>query len=226
MSPATAYNPPSIAHIVRDALTFDPKNWGSDGMNADGLPEAVARLFALLGERQVEYVLVGGVALLAYIEGRNTQDIDLIMALPSLKRLPEIEIQSQDVNFARGKFDELQIDLLLTRNRLFEQVLRRYAAPRRFAGRELPCATVEGLLLLKLYALPSLYREGSFARVGLYENDIATLMHAYRPAMEPLFGELAWHLSETDLAEVRSIVAEIRARMERFDRGANERNDI
>jgi hypothetical protein len=35
---------------------------------------------------------------------------------------------------------------------------------------------VEGLILLKLYALPSLYRQGNFAKVGIYENDVATLL--------------------------------------------------
>jgi hypothetical protein len=80
------------------------------------------------------------------------------------------------------------------------------------------CATVEGLLLLKLYALPSLYRQGNFARVALYEGDIATLMHDYRPPVEPLFEELREHLSDTDLASLRKIVGEIQERIERFDR--------
>ena len=36
---------------------------------------------ALLRERQNEYVLVGGIGLLQYVAGRNTEDIDLIMAV-------------------------------------------------------------------------------------------------------------------------------------------------
>jgi len=58
---------------------------------------------------------------------------------------------------------------------------------------------VEGLLLLKLYALPSLSRQENFARVGLYENDIATLNHDYRPDLNPLFEELESHLSASDM---------------------------
>jgi hypothetical protein len=42
-----------------------------------------------------------------------------------------------------------------------------------------------GLLLLKLYALPSLYREGNFARVGLYENDVATLLSYFAQRPDP-----------------------------------------
>ena len=82
--------------------------------------------------------------------------------------------------------------------------------------RNIQCATVEGLLLLKLFALPSLYRQGSFERVGIYENDIAILMYAFKPKMEPLFTELNNHLNETDMAEARKIVADIEARIQRF----------
>ena len=165
---------------------------------------------------------MGGVALLQYIEGRNTEYIDLIMALPALKQLPEIEVTTQDANFARAKFDELQIDLLLTRNPLFETVRQHYATTHRFVEQEIPCATVEGLLLLKLYALPSLYRQGNFARVGIYENDVATLIHDYQPKLEPLFDELAHHLSDADLAAVREIVTEIQQRIARFGKGRGE----
>ena len=54
--------------------------------------------------------------------------------------------------------------------------------------------------------------------MALYESDISTLMHDYRPPIEPLFEELQPHLSPTDLAAVRRIVAEIQERIERFDR--------
>jgi len=191
-------------------------------MDPDSLIQTVERLFAVLRERKIDYVLVGGVAMLQYIEGRNTEDIDLIMALPSLQRLPEIEIVSQDRDFARGKFGALQIDILLASNPLFDKVRRSYTATRHFAEQDIPCATVEGLLLLKLYALPSLYRQGNFARVGIYENDIATLLHDYRPPLNPLFDELARHLSDTDLAAVREVVDAIEQRIQRFRSGRGE----
>ena len=116
---------------------------------------------------------------------------------------PEIRLASQDANFARGRFEDLQIDFLLTRNPLFERVRRQYATTQPFRERDIVCATVEGLLLLKLYALPSLYRQANFARVGIYENDVATLVQAYHPDLEPLFAELSRHLSASDLASVR-----------------------
>lgn len=185
-------------------------------MNADSLLTQVEQLFNLLDSRKVDYALVGGIALLTYVEGRNTQDIDLIMALPSLSKLPEIKIDSQDMYFARGKFGELQIDILLTKNPLFATVEKQYTTTKQFMDRTIRCATVEGLILLKLFALPSLYRQGSFERVGIYENDIATLVNAFDPNMDALFKELASYLNETDMAEARRIVTDIEARVQRF----------
>ncbi len=211
-----------IGKVIRNAVTFKFRPRSGEPVNTDSLLQTVARLFNLLCERRVDYVLVGGIALLRYVEGRNTEDIDLIMAVSSLKELPEIQIVSQDVNFARGQFDELQIDILLTRNPLFEQVQKNYTAVQRFVEQDIPCATVEGLLLLKLYALPSLYREGNFARVGIYENDIATLLHDYHPALEPLLKELARYLNETDVSAVQEVVAEIQQRLDRFGKGLGD----
>lgn len=190
-------------------------------MNADSLLTQIEQLFDLLDSRKVDYVLVGGIALLTYVEGRNTQDIDLIMALPSLSKFPEIKIDNQDMYFARGKFGELQIDILLTKNPLFAIVEKSYTTTKQFLDRTIRCATVEGLILLKLFALPSLYRQGSFERVGIYENDIATLIHAFSPSIEPLFTELSNYLNETDMAEARKIMLDIESRIQRF-RKANK----
>lgn len=185
-------------------------------MNADSLLTQVEQLFNLLDSRKAGYVLVGGIALLTYVEGRNTQDIDLIMALPSLAKIPEIKIESQDMYFARGKFGELQIDILLTKNPLFAKVEQSYTTNKQFMDRSIRCATVEGLILLKLFALPSLYRQGSFERVGIYENDIAALMYTFKPNTPALFTELEKHLNEVDMAEARRIVTDVEARIQRF----------
>jgi hypothetical protein len=180
-------------------------------------PEHGSRLFTILQQQKIEYLLVGEIALRKYVECRSSEIIDLIMALSSLEKLPELRVEDRDDDFARASFDGLRVDLLLTSNPLFEEVRQRYATTQRFTEQDISCATVEGLLLLKLYALPSLYRQGNFARVALYESDISTLMHDYRPAMEPLFEKLQANLSPTDLAAVRRITAEIQERIERFD---------
>jgi hypothetical protein len=205
-----------IGQVIRNAVVFNVKNWRGEMMNSNSLLEAVERLFALLEDRSVDYVLVGGIALLHYVEGRNTEDLDLIVALGDLEKLPEIELESRDPYFARGQMGTLRIDMLLTANPLFAAVREKHTTVQKFLDREVPIATVEGLLLLKLYALPSLYRQGSFARVGIYEADIATLVQAYRPALDRLLDELSAYLGESDLHEVQDIVGEIRGRIDRF----------
>jgi len=211
-----------IGGIIRNGVVFNFKSWRGNEVSADNLLETVARLFALLQERQIDYVLVGGIALLQYVEGRNTEDIDLIMAVSSLDSLPEIQVVDQNQDFIRGKFDELQIDILLTRNPLFDKVRRQYTTTQPFIEQNIPTATVEGLLLLKMYALPSLYRQGNFARVALYENDLTMLIHDYHPDLEPLLVELSQYVRETDLTAMRDIIAEIQQRIDRFNKTLRE----
>src|SRR3954465_5076764 len=126
MKTAENRQPVHIGKVVRNARVFNFRNPRGGNLSDSGLLDSVARLFALLEERQIDYVLVGGIALLQYVEGRNTEDIDLIMALSSLDSLPEIQIADQNVDFMRGKFDELQIDILLTRNPLFDKIRQQY----------------------------------------------------------------------------------------------------
>ena len=140
----------------------------------------------------------------------------MLIAASSLEKLPELKIANQELYFVRANYGELQIDVWSTQNPLFKKVLRKYSKAQPFLDRNIPLATVEGLLLLKLYALPSLYRQGNFARVGIYENDIATLLNYYQPDMPALLSELAKYVDENDLAEIKSIVADIHNRISRF----------
>jgi hypothetical protein len=220
---AAALPPVHIGKVVRNAQIFNFRNPRGGAVSDSALFDAVARLFKLLAERQVDYLLVGGIALLTYVEGRNTEDIDLVVPPSALEVVPEIRITGQDGDFRRGSFDGLQVDLLLTSHPLFAHVRQRHATIQRFVEREIPCATVEGLLILKLYALPSLYRQGDLVRVALYETDVLALLDRYRPPTEPLFEELKPHLPATDLAAVRAIVGEIQQKIERFDLGPGRR---
>ena len=212
-----------ISHVLWNAATFNPKKRCEvPAMDFNDLLRNVERLFELLEARGIDYALVGGVAMLSYVEGRNTEVLDLLMEKATLAKLPELEVIGRDRFFVRARFGELQIDVLLSTNALFDLVRREYTARRRFAEREVVCATVEGLLLLKLYALPSLYRQGNFARVGLYENDVATLLYHYAPDIDALLGILSNHLSAGDVAEVRGILGEIEQRLQRFRRSGGE----
>jgi hypothetical protein len=205
-----------IGNVIRNAVAFNVKNWLGSSMNSDSLIQSVQDLFSVLEQRKIDYVLVGGIALLHYVEGRNTQDLDLLMSLSSVEKLPELNISSQDMYFIRANYGELEIDIRLTKNPLFKKVHSKFSKEQRFLDRNIPIATVDGLLLLKLYALPSLYRQGNFARVGIYENDIATLLHDYEPDVTILLSELSNFVSESDLAEIKNILADIQKRIKRF----------
>ena len=214
-----------IGEVVRNAVVFHPGKEAT--VDPDSLIETVAHFFSYLDEHQIEYVLVGGIALLQYVEGRNSDDIDLIMASSSLTRLPELAIESRDGDFARGHgpddhlvrghFRNLKVDVLLTSNPVFDEVRKCHAVMQRFVEQDIPCATVEGLILLKLYALPSLYRQGNFTRVGPYENDVATLIQSYSPSLEPLVDKLSSYLNKSDLSQMQEILRDIERRISRFE---------
>jgi len=205
-----------IGDVIRNAVVFNFKNWLGGTMNSDSLIQSVQDFFAVLEQRKIDYVLVGGIAILHYVEGRNTQDLDLLMAVSSLEKLPELKVISKDMYFVRANYNELEIDVLLTQNPLFKKVHSEYSKVQKFLDRNIPLATVEGLLLLKMYALPSMYRQGNFARVGIYENDIATLLHYYQPDMPSLLSELSKYVNETDFAEINGVVSDIQNRIKRF----------
>ena len=205
-----------IGSVIQNAVAFNVKKWIGGMMNSESLIQLVQDLFEVLEQRKIEYVLVGGIALLRYVEGRNTQDLDLLMSLSSLEKLPELKVTSQDMYFAQSDYGGLQIDVLLTQNPLFKKVQNKYSKVQQFLDRAIPIATVEGLLLLKLYALPSLYRQGNFARVGIYENDVATLLHYYQPDVSILLKELSKYTNANDLSEIKNIVTDMQSRIDRF----------
>ncbi|MGG6237775.1 hypothetical protein ACQ4N7_03970 [Nodosilinea sp. AN01ver1] len=205
----------AIAEIIQNGLAFDVKNWGS-AMEFGDLLATVESLFATLEDRQIEYLLVGGIAMLSYVEGRNTQDIDFIISKRALDDLSELVILEEDRDFVRGNFGPLQVDLLLTQNKLFKLINQRYAIKKTFGDRTIRCVTVEGLIILKLYALPSLYRQGNFDRASLYENDITQLMMNYPTELEPIFKILQPHLLASDIEAIRETANELKLRIQRF----------
>jgi hypothetical protein len=52
--------------------------------------------------------------------------------------------------------------------------------------------------------------------VGIYENDIATLLHDYQPDMPALLNELSKYVNQKDLAEIKGVVSDIQKRIQRF----------
>lgn len=206
----------AISEIVKHGVLFDLKNWEKGMTDGENLSQVIERLFNTLSDRKINYLLVGGVALLSYVEGRNTQDIDFILAKQDLETIPEITITEENQDFIRGDFEGLQVDILLTQNELFNKVLKQFTTKRNFGNRTIRCVTVEGLMLLKLYALPSLYRQGKFDRVSIYENDILLLMLNYKVNLESILEILSSYMIESDRIEINGIVVDIERRIQRF----------
>ena len=206
----------AINEIVKNGIFFDVKNWNETMTNINDLFANIDQLFNTLEERKINYLLVGGVALLSYIDGRNTQDIDLILSRKDLNNLSEIIISDENNDFIRANFYGLQIDLLLTQNKLFKTILQQFVTQRKFGERVVRCVTVEGLIILKLYALPSLYGQGKFDKLSIYENDILLLLLNNNVDFNPILKLLANHLIKSDLEQIKEILADIQARIKRF----------
>ena len=172
-------------------------------------------LFTMLKERQVPHVLVGGLALLFHTEARNTEDVDLIVAVADVTTLPGLKIEEQNEWFAKALCGQLRVDLLFTTNPLFALVAAKHAALRTFRSHAVQVATPEGLLLLKLFALPSLYRQGQAARAALYESDIAQLLVADSILDATLLGALRPHMIESDINALAGVLADVRKQLAR-----------
>lgn len=94
--------------------------------------------------------------------------------------------------------------------------MQQYATTQRFGERDIRCVNVEGLIILKLYVLPSLYRQGNFDRVSIYENDILLLLLQYSIDIKETFKTLSNHLLPTDLEQIREIANDMESRVKRF----------
>ncbi len=113
------------------------------------VPQDAMELFRLRHERRVNYLPGGGMAMLTYMRGRNTKNVDLRMSVAALEQLPELTIENRQDFFARGKFRSIQVDLLLTVNPLFKIVLERFATRHPFEELAVPTATAEGRMGVK-----------------------------------------------------------------------------
>ncbi len=206
-----------IARVITDATL---SRWTSKEqthpMSPASIPEDTEKFLDALEAAQVPYLLVGGIALLQYVETRNTQDIDFILALDHAKTIQGLEIRDINEFFAQAFYGDLQVDLLRPTNPLFRTILETESTLSDFQGRSLKTATPKGLIILKLYALPSLYRQGDITRAAIYESDITALLNAHPSPHQDLLSPLADHLTTSDLNEVAKILDEISQKLSRF----------
>ena len=195
----------NIAEVLYEAIAFNPKNWNRDSM-AKEIAAASDRLFDELEREKIPFTLVGGLAMLSHVAGRNTFDLDLIVSLKEIRRLGAIEIREVNEWFAMTSYSGLRVDVLRPECPVFDLVHRRFSEPRDFAGRTVLTATKEGLILLKLFALPTLYRTFQMEKVGIYETDIGSLIKAGCRNNKELLKLLKPHLEEGEFSELRQVL--------------------
>jgi hypothetical protein len=203
-----------LAAVVRDATVSYP----ASDMNDDSLLAATRHFIKALEHEKIPHVLVGGLAVLQYVDGRNTRDIDLIIAVDDLPRLPDFHLDEKNEWFATGTSGPLRVDLLFTANPLFAQIMEHHSAKRDFLGARLNCATPHGIILLKLFALPSLYRQGNIDRAALYETDILQLLHHHPADPESLLHTLTPHMTPSDINALRAVLTDIQSRLAHANR--------
>ena len=135
----------------------------------DSLADALARLDRFLREWNRPIALIGGVAVIARVATRPTEDIDLIaratagdvdellaLALKHGYSFDRDACELAAMGLVRlypagAKKDGFGLDILFADNPYYEQILSR-ADPVELGGVTLPVATAEDLVLLKLEA--------------------------------------------------------------------------
>ena len=198
-----------LASVVRDASL----PYLAPDMSDANLLETTRRFIQTLAFQNIPHVLVGGLAVLQYVDGRNTRDIDLIIAVEDLGRLPGFLLEEKNDWFATGTSGPLRVDLLFTANPLFAHVREHHSEERTFLDARLRCATPQGIILLKLFALPSLYRQGNIDRAALYETDILQLLHHHPLGSGALLDALAPHMIPSDINALRNVLTDIGSRL-------------
>jgi hypothetical protein len=204
------------ARIISFARAANPANW--EGAVTPDYEDLVSRFMALLESRKARFVVVGGIALLQHVSGRNTEDIDIILSAAELADLPELVVQERSEMFAYCRYGELRVDVRFAAHRLFHQVLERFSVPMDYHTGRYQTATIEGLILLRLFALPSLYRQFGFDRVAIYEADVTQLLSRTEEPDDFFLALLQPHLPASDQTEIAGILSDIRGRIRRMRR--------
>src|SRR5205085_5726089 len=90
-----------IGQVLLDAWEVGSDRWkntplqlreGASEHQPSPIPRDAPDLFRVLEQRGVHYLLVGGIAMLTYVQGRNTKDVDLLMSVKAMQQVPELEI--------------------------------------------------------------------------------------------------------------------------------------
>jgi hypothetical protein len=152
----------------------------------DEIPGSVRTLFDHLETNHVPYGLVGGVAILHYIPGRNTQVLDFILSVEDGRKVPGLTIVEENPQFALADLNGLRVDLLRPSVAFHRFISKKYSQRISSNNRSIRAATPEGIALMKMFALPSLYRQFRMDKVAIYEADIFNLIFHLEFPLAPL----------------------------------------
>ena len=167
----------AICQSIYDANAYNIQNWQKGfPIDYDMLPELVLKFLKLLEDLKVDFCIVGGIAYLAYIQDRNTKDLDILISVTELEKIINyVEVTNKDVNFTNTKFEGMSIDFLKTSNSLFEYVKKHETTTYNFAEGNYPIATITGLILMRFDAIIDLYQKARFEKIPRYELDLQYL---------------------------------------------------
>ena len=200
----------AICQSIYDANAFNIQNW-RDGfpIDYDMLPELVTKFLNLLNELQVDFCIVGGIAYLAYIQDRNTKDLDILISVTELEKIiGYVEVTNKDVNFTNARFEGMQIDFLKTSNALFEYVKEHETTNYNFTEGLYPIATVNGLILMRFDAIIDLYQKGNFNKIIFYERDLQVLTLNFDIDWEHIWEISKQFFTDGQIGEFKKMVAE------------------
>ncbi len=200
-------NSADIAMIISDANEFNTQNWINEmKINPQNLPNGVANFLNLLNDLKIDFVIVGGIALLGYVELRNTKDFDIIIDRQDyLKLKPFLQILEEQRDFANCvTADKLRVDLLFADNPIFRYVKHGFEQNLDFQQGSFPTATPDGLVLMKLYALSDLTlnyqvfgKKTVLAKIRLYQSDVTILNDMYEIDFDKILRLLKRQLTES-----------------------------
>ncbi len=200
----------AICQSIYDANAFNIQNWKYGfKTNPDMLPETVIAFLDLLTELKVDYCIVGGIAYLAYIQDRNTKDLDILISVKELNKIVEfVEVTNKDVNFTNADFNGLKIDFLKTSNAIFKYVKQHETTTYEFAEGVYPIATIKGLILMRFDAIIDLHQKGNFTKVVYYERDLQVLTLNYEIDWEHIWKISEGFFTNGQIKEFKKMVAD------------------
>jgi hypothetical protein len=170
------------------ALTF----WKTITMDTQNLLE---RLMDILAKHEINYCVIGGQAINAYVEPLVSLDLDIVIATNQLKEATYLLEQ----NFTAQQFEHsLNISLTGSDLRVQIQLDQRYASfpdhaeIREVLGLSMSVASLDDLLQGKIWAIKDANRRASKRQKDL--ADIARLLESYPYLQEKVPEDILNHL--------------------------------